>query len=225
MFYTVFILYKKLLRKNKISYYFINMKLEKNSALLVIDAQNKYKYIMKPKSILNIKKIVQKFYNDKIPIYFTQWSRCHRKHNCTRKHKNETINNKIAYNFKHKRPKDLYRLEKTRKYKCPSYNCNIIDEIKSYSNKENTFISDKMDSLAGNKKLLNRLNKTKIKTLYIIGGWGEHCIISTALGCINTWNKYPIIIEDAIFGVKKHEKIIPLLTDTIVSGKHTKDLL
>lgn len=201
------------------------MKLKKDVALLVIDTQNKYKFLMNKKTILNIQKLIEKFNSENLPVYFSQWSRCIKKNNCTRKHKKESINNKISYLFRNKRPKDFHNLEKTIKYTCPSYTCNIIDEIKSYTNKKNVFKSNKMDTLSGNKKLLNILKKNKIKTLYLVGGWGEHCIISTALGCINTWDIFPIIINDAVFGVKKHEKIIPLITDTIIYSKVTKDLL
>ena len=73
------------------------MNIEKNSALLIIDAQNKYNYIMKKKIKKNMEKITEYFYNNNLPVYMTQFSRCKFKNNCTRKHKNETIVNQLTY--------------------------------------------------------------------------------------------------------------------------------
>ena len=49
------------------------MKLQKNSALVVIDMQNKYKDIVHKKEIKNMRKVVESFDNKKLPVYFTQW--------------------------------------------------------------------------------------------------------------------------------------------------------
>ena len=50
------------------------MKLEKNSALIVIDTQNKYNdiNIISNKVKKNLKKILNKFNKESIPIFFTQ---------------------------------------------------------------------------------------------------------------------------------------------------------
>ena len=204
------------------------MKIEKNSALLIIDAQNKYEYIMKEKVKKNMEKITEYFNNKNIPIYITQFSRCKIKNNCTRKHKNETIINRLSYlksNKTNKWRKKLYKLEKTKKYKCPSYYCNIIDKLKKFSTKKNTFISNNLDSLE-NKQLNSLIKKKNIKNLYIIGGWSSHCILATAFGCVTKRNIMPYIINDAIFDEKKEyydatNKII----DSIFENVTIKDIL
>jgi nicotinamidase-related amidase len=200
------------------------MKLQKNSALVVIDMQNKYKDIVHKKEIENMRKVVESFDNKKFPIYFTQWSRCKYKHYCTRKHRKESIHNKLAYINKKKRFIDLYSLEKTKKYKCPSQKCSIIDELKSFSNKKNTFISDKMDALLI-KPIISDMRKKKIKTVYIIGGWGSHCILSTAYGCVNYHNIMPYIVEDAVFDMKEYKKVVPIIIKSIIPGCSTKDIV
>lgn len=207
------------------------MKIEKNSALLVIDAQNKYNMHIKMdngKSINNIEKIIKTFNKKNKPVYFTQWSRCKKKFNCTRKHKRETVQNKIAYYYKKKRTYknySLYNSEKTKKWKCPSYKCDIVDKLKPYSNKNNTYVSDMMDSLAGSKKLLKDIKKNNIKILYITGGWAEHCVPSTAFACINRYEIFPYIVSDAIFGDKRHKKVINILGDTVLPLCETKDIV
>jgi nicotinamidase-related amidase len=52
------------------------MKVSKNSALVVIDMQNKYRDIVSKKEIKNMISVVESFSNKDLPIYFTQWSRC-----------------------------------------------------------------------------------------------------------------------------------------------------
>ena len=204
------------------------MKIEKNSGLLIIDAQNKYDYIMKRKIIKNMEKITEYFYNNNIPIYITQYSRCKFKNNCTRKHKNESIVNKLSYlklNKNNKWKKNLYKLEKTKKYKCPSYYCNIIDELKKYSTKKNTFISNNLDSLE-NKKLNSLIKKNNIKNLYIIGGWSSHCILATAYGCVTKRNIMPHIINDSIFDSNnKYHDATKKIIDSIFKNVTIKDIL
>lgn len=189
--------------------------------LLVIDVQNKFKYIIEDKIKNNIIKVVERFDKNNLPIFFSQWSRCKYKHNCTKNHKKESMDNKIA--FRYKRFDPLYKLEKTRKYKCPSKKCDIILPLKKYSNRLNTFVSNKMDTLA-NKKVYKAIKKAKIDKLYIIGGWGSHCVVSTALSCINNYNIMPYLIEDAIFDESKFKKIIPMMIDSIIPGCKTKEL-
>ncbi len=200
------------------------MKVSKNSALVVIDMQNKYKDIVGKTEIRNMRKIVESFSNKELPVYFTQWSRCKYKNHCTRKHKKESIHNKIAFINRKKRFIDLYKLEKTRKYKCPSEKCNIINELKSFSNNKNTFVSDKMDALLI-KPLRSEMKKKKIKKVYIIGGWGSHCILSTAYGCINYHNLIPCVIEDAVFDMKEYKQVIPLVIRSIIPGCKTKEIV
>ncbi len=200
------------------------MTISNNSALIVIDAQNKYRKIMSKKEINNMKLLLDKFHEKKVPIYFTQWSRCKYKHNCTRKHKHETIHNILAYKNKKNRFSNLYKLEKTRKYKCPGEMCNILKELKQYSHKKNTFVSDKMDALS-NKKIYTLMKKKNIKNLYIIGGWGSHCILSTAFGCINNYNIMPHIVKDAVFDMKEFKHAVPIIVDSIIPGCNTKDII
>ncbi len=200
------------------------MKINKDSALVVIDMQNKYKDIVSRKEIKNMRSVVESFSNKNLPVYFTQWSRCKYKNHCTRKNKKESIHNKVAFINRKKRFIDLYKLEKTRKYKCPSQKCNIIDELKCFSNKKNTYVSDKMDALSI-KSLKTSITKKKVKTVYIIGGWGSHCILSTAYGCINYHNLMPCVIEDAVFDMKEYKQVIPLVIKSIIPGCKTKDIV
>lgn len=208
------------------------MKLEKNSALIVIDTQNKYNdiNIISNKVKKNLKKILNKFNKESIPIFFTQYQSCKTKNNCTRKKghiisKVKNLNNKKW--LSKKKPRWINKVEiyeRKRTYKCPSYKCDIIDELKEYSNSKNTFISNNMDSLM-NKGLLKEIRKKNIKNLYIVGGWGEHCIVSTALSCINRYNIIPYVIEDAVFSEKKDNKIIFDMMNTIIPGHRTRDIV
>ena len=204
------------------------MNIEKNSALLIIDAQNKYNYIMKKKIKKNMEKITEYFYNNNLPVYITQFSRCKFKNNCTRKHKNETIVNQLSYLKSKKSNKwknNLYKLGKTKKYKCPSYYCHIIDELKKYSTKKNTFISNNLDSLE-NKELNFLVKKNNIKNLYIIGGWGSHCILATAYGCVTKRNIMPHIINDSIFDCNnKYYDATKKIIDSIFKYVTIKDIL
>lgn len=200
------------------------MKVNRNSALLVIDMQNKYKDIVGKTEIRNMRKIVESFSNKELPVYFTQWSRCKYKNHCTRKHKKESIDNKIAFINRKKRFIDLYKLEKTRKYKCPSQKCSIINELKSFSNNKNTFVSNKMDALLI-KPIISDMKKKKIKTLFIIGGWGSHCILSTAYACINYHNLIPYIIKDAVFDMKEYKQVISLVTKSIIPSCKTNEIV
>ena len=56
------------------------------SALLVIDVKNKYKDIVQSSQLKNIKMLVEKIKDKDMPVYFTQWTRCKYRNNCTRKH-------------------------------------------------------------------------------------------------------------------------------------------
>ena len=83
-------------------------------------------------------------------------------------------------------------------YKCPSNRCKIIKELRKYSNKNNTFISNNLDALQI-LELKRELEKRNIQNLVIIGGWFTYCVLSTTYNCINIHNILPIIIEDALF--------------------------
>lgn len=192
-----------------------------NIGLLVIDTQNKYKSLITNKMKQNMVKVLETFNEKKLPIFFTQWSRCKHKHNCTRNHKKETMTNKLIF-----MKNDLieHKKEQTRKYKCPSKKCDIIFPLKKYSKRSNTFVSDNFDSFV-NKQLCKEIKKAKIDKLYIIGGWASHCVISTALSCIHYHNIMPFLIEDAIFDKNKSmEKVIPLMIKSIIPGCKVKDL-
>ena len=192
-----------------------------NIALLVIDGQNKYKCLMTKKEIQHMKTLVQYFRDKKKPVYFTQWSRCKTKYNCTRNHKKETIMNKISFD---QNWLNFYRREKTKKFKCPGKQCDIVDELKSFSNRNNTFISNNMDSLM-NRKLRNIIKKKRINHLYLVGGWGSHCILSTAYGCINHYNIMPHIVKDAVFDMKRYKKAIHIVTESVIPGCTTKEVI
>ena len=66
-----------------------------NTALLVIDAQNKYRYVMKKGEINNMKKVVNTFKNKNL-IFFTQWSMCKNTNNCKKNHHDESILYKVV---------------------------------------------------------------------------------------------------------------------------------
>ena len=200
------------------------MKIKKNSALLVIDVQNKYKHIVPASKLKNITTLLEKFKDKNIPIYFTQWSRCKYKNNCTRKHKKESIINKIAFRNSINWGRTSL-LEKKKSYKCPSKKCDLLDELKPFSNSSNTFISNNMDALY-NKKLNYIIKKKKIKYLYLVGGWGSMCILGTAFGCINYHNIMPCIVTDAVFDPRDTQnKITKGIVNTLIPGCNTKDVI
>ena len=200
------------------------MKIKKKSALLVIDVQNKYKNIVTSSKLKNIKMLVEKFKDKDMPVYFTQWSRCKYRNNCTRKHKRETIINKISVKNSIKWGRKWY-LEKKKSYKCPSKNCDLLDELKPFSNSSNTFISNNMDALY-NKKLHSIIKKKNIKYLYLVGGWGTMCILGTAYGCINYHNIMPYIVIDAVFDPRdKQNKVTQNLVNVLIPGCNTKDIM
>ena len=195
-----------------------------NSALIVIDAQNKYRYVMKKNEIKNMKKNVEVFKNAGCPVYFTQWSLCKNNNNCTRGHSKESMIYKVIKRIN----QDVYGLscdtyEKKDIYKCPSKKCDIIDELKEYSNNKNTFISNNLDSLQIN-KLKNELIKNKIKKLYITGGWFSYCVLATAYNCVNIHNIYPVVIQDAIFDDINYKKLLPPLIKSWMITAKTKDI-
>lgn len=169
--------------KDKSKYYSTN----KNTLLLIVDSQEKYRQWMSNKYSNNLKKIYDYFEKKKYPIAFTRYARCKDMKKCVGENKSALTIVEDYINFTEEKELTTWNYDKD-KWK-------ILKEYSS--NRYPIFDTDTLNAF-DNIDFLKMLKSKKIKKIVIVGGWTTWCIISTAHASINK-NILPIIVQDCIF--------------------------
>lgn len=199
---------KKYTIKDKTKYY----STDKNTLLLVVDSQEKYRKWMSNKYLKNFKKIYNYFEKHDYPIAFTRYARCKNMKNCVGKNKNALTN-----------LEDFVEFTEYKELTTWSYNTNKWQIIKEYSNNKYPIFETETLNAFNNIEFLKMLKSKNIKKIVIVGGWTTWCIISTAHASISQ-NILPIIVKDCIFDGENNVNNNVFLQHSAVLVK-TKDLI
>lgn len=181
----------------------------KNTLLLVVDAQEKYRKQMintNKNFIKDLKNIIDIFDKKKYKIAFTRYARCKTEFKCDID-KNKDINAlSIIMNTLDKK--------ETKKFKPNTKYWELLKEIKDYEDKKYPIFDTELLNPFIIPEFKTYIKNNNIKNIILIGGWAEHCILSNVNYSIHN-NIVPYVIKDCIFGSnkKKIKKAFDIMYD------------
>lgn len=199
---------KKYTIKDKTKYY----STDKNTLLLVVDCQEKFRKWMSNNFLKNLNKVYNYFEKNNYPIAFTRYARCRNLKNCVGNNKSALTN-----------VEDYIDFIEDKEITTWNYNRKKWEIIKEYSNNKYPIFDTETLNALNNTEFLKMLKSKNIKKIVIVGGFTTWCIISTAHASISE-NILPIIVQDCIFDDENNVNNHVFLQHSAVLVK-TKDLI
>ncbi len=193
-------------------------KVYKNTLLMIIDMQEKYRVIVPKNVIENVQKLIYFFNSKNLPIAWTRYSRCLEQKYCNDTAEKTAISFVLDYYKTNTREKDSY------KYGGKLWQ--LMPEIAPENISDNNRIFETNGlNVWNNIDFLSYAKEKKIKNVVIVGGWASYCIISTIQLALN-FNIVPITASNAIFDKNDEQlksSLLPIRRNSIY--KSTEELI